>query len=476
MTPEGRGTRLVLQHEGIDRDDAPAPPLFWDDHLARLAHELVGVGVGVASVAAVGVVVATLALRVVAGRVPDLGVPEYELVTAGTVEPVEEAGSPRVSGPEGEPLLSPRTGGRRLSYYDASLPAVPLLHRVRQLALTTAQLAHRTAATLRNDARIRWCTGVRMWLMMAMGTAWATWSVVGTDGATGEIGGAGTSCVGSLDVSILFAAAPGVGAVHAQAFVNVAGRDRAAELLALGATPQQALDAITDPSFDSAASLRQYGVVDLSGSAVAWTGSDNGDWAGDLQGTDGTYTYSAQGNILTGAPVVQRTADAFVDPGFCDLADKLMGGLEAGAAPGEGDSRCTPDLPSDSAFIRVLDAAGATRLDLSVVDTSPADPLVQLRTEFDVWRAANPCPAPTTPADTADTADTASTDTGPTGPTGPTGSTPSTGPGTTPPASDPLATDASAEVAAEGTGCGCTSAEHAFATRGWWSAVARRPR
>ena len=74
--------------------------------------------------------------------------------------------------------------------------------------------------------------------------------------------------------------------------------------------------------------------------------------------------------------------------------------LEAGAQNGEGDSRCTNGgIPSDSAFIEVDregEAAG-TYLRLDVTNTSPQNPLVLLRQQFDAWRATHPCPAPPTP-------------------------------------------------------------------------------
>ena len=241
-----------------------------------------------------------------------------------------------------------------------------------------------------------------MWWMFTV-QAEATWSVVASDAATGELGGAGTSCVGSLDLGILFAAAPGAGAIHAQALINTQGRDRGAELLANGATPEQVIMEITSASFDGSAALRQYGVVDLLGNAAAYTGAQNGDWAGHRTGVDGTFTYSAQGNILTGPEVVERTETGFLDPLSCDLAERLMVGLESGAAPGEGDSRCTDDgIPSDSAFIGVVDAQGQAIVHLSVTGTAPDDPLLMLRARFDAWRALNPCPEHE-PPDTMDT-------------------------------------------------------------------------
>jgi uncharacterized Ntn-hydrolase superfamily protein len=245
---------------------------------------------------------------------------------------------------------------------------------------------------------------VHVWWILTVTQAEATWSVVASDAATSELGGAGTSCVGGLDLGILFAAAPGAGAIHAQALINTQGRDRGAELLANGATPEQVITEITSASFDGSAALRQYGVVDLLGNAAAWTGAQNGDWAGHRTGVDGTFTYSAQGNILTGPEVVERTEQGFLDPLSCDLAERLMVGLESGAAPGEGDSRCTDDgIPSDSAFIGVVDALGQPVLHLSVTGTAPDDPLLMLRARFDAWRATHPCPDDEPPPDTTDT-------------------------------------------------------------------------
>ncbi len=229
-------------------------------------------------------------------------------------------------------------------------------------------------------------------LLAAPAPAHATYSVVATDSATGEVGGAGTSCVGTLSVTIIHGAAPGVGAVHAQAQVNTAGRDRAVMLLEDGMTPEQIIADITSAGFDANASARQYGVVDLSGRAAGFTGSTNGAEAGDVQGTVGTITYSVQGNILT-ANALDQAVTGFNGAG-CDLADRMMLALEAGAMGGEGDSRCTGDgIPSDSAFITVRAGNGTVRLLLDVTDTAPASPLIELRSQFDAWRADHPCGA-----------------------------------------------------------------------------------
>ncbi len=230
-------------------------------------------------------------------------------------------------------------------------------------------------------------------------SAGATWSIVAVDPATGQIGGAGTSCVGTLDVSIIFGAAPGKGAVHAQAYFNEQGRDQAVELLTQGVAPTEIITTITGSSFDPQSSYRQYGIVDMQGRSAGFTGQNTTQWTGDIQGSVNGIIYSAQGNILTGQPVVQRTFDRFAAQTSCDLTANLWEALKAGRAESEGDSRCTPNgIPSDSAFIRVVDSAGNIIVNLSVVGDSPEDPLDRLQVLFDQWRATSPCPVAETPA------------------------------------------------------------------------------
>src|SRR5204863_2310259 len=116
----------------------------------------------------------------------------------------------------------------------------------------------------------------------------------------------------------------------------------------------------------------------------------------DRQSALAMLTYSVQGNILTSGAVLDQAAAAFETTG-CDLADRLMLALEAGAQNGHGDSRCTPaGIPSDSAFLEVDrdgEPAGSYLL-LEAINTSPQNPLALLRTQYDTWRAAHPCPAP----------------------------------------------------------------------------------
>jgi uncharacterized Ntn-hydrolase superfamily protein len=197
-------------------------------------------------------------------------------------------------------------------------------------------------------------------------------------------------------VYIIYGAAPGLGVIHAQASANLDGRDRGVELLEQGVAPALVISEITASSFDSNSEVRQYGVADSTGRTAGFTGASDRAFAGDRQGSAGTFSYSVQGNILTSEAVLSQAAAAFEAEG-CDLAERLMRALEAGADNGEGDSRCTPDgIPSDSSFIQVerADTPRGSYLELHVRSSGSDSPIPPLREQFDEWRATHPCPGP----------------------------------------------------------------------------------
>jgi uncharacterized Ntn-hydrolase superfamily protein len=194
-------------------------------------------------------------------------------------------------------------------------------------------------------------------------------------------------------VYIIYGSAPGIGVIHAQALFSAAGRQRGTGLLVDGESPASIIEALTDPEFDEQADSRQYAVVDVTGRVAAFTGDDAQSFAADVQGQLADYTYSVQGNILTSSAVLSQAVQAF-EAGGCDLAERLMRALAAGAAGGEGDSRCTGDgIPSDSAFLQVdvPDVPAGDFLSLRVPSSGSEDPLVELQALFDDWRADHPC-------------------------------------------------------------------------------------
>lgn len=160
----------------------------------------------------------------------------------------------------------------------------------------------------------------------------ATFSIVGIDPVTGDLGIAVASRYFAVGAVVPWADA-GVGAVATQASVNVGYGPRALELLRNGLTAQQVMDKLfaedTFPGKDG----RQLAIVDARGNIAVFTGDAANAWRGHVKGK----TWSAQGNILVGQHVVEAMGRAF-DQTNDELAEKLYAALKAGDEAG-GDSR-----------------------------------------------------------------------------------------------------------------------------------------
>jgi uncharacterized Ntn-hydrolase superfamily protein len=253
-----------------------------------------------------------------------------------------------------------------------------------------------------HSQRVRAGSALTPLLLLLASPARATYSIVAADQATQQVGGAVTSCVAPSSVTVVYGPAPGFGGINAQAAASTAGRNQGVTLLSMGVAPAAIIQQITASSFDPSFNTRQYGVVDLQGRAAGFTGTDSTSvkqYREDRQGTVGTYTYSVQGNVLTGVGVINQAETSFRTQG-CDLADRLMLALEAGAANGEGDSRCTTayGIPSDASSIEVDLAGQPAGSFLQLVFTSTSqnheNPIIRLRTLFNTWRMTHPCPGP----------------------------------------------------------------------------------
>ena len=158
----------------------------------------------------------------------------------------------------------------------------------------------------------------------------ATFSVVGYDPATGELGVAVASRFFAVGSVVPWAEA-GVGAVATQSFANTTFGWRGLELLEKGATPEQVKDILLRN--DENPTRRQFGVVAAGGASATYTGENCIAWAGGRSGPN----YAVQGNILTGEDVVIAMEKTFLEtPGT--LAERLYAALLAGDAKG-GDSR-----------------------------------------------------------------------------------------------------------------------------------------
>jgi len=204
----------------------------------------------------------------------------------------------------------------------------------------------------------------------------ATFSILGFDPHTEEIGAAVQSRVFSVGNGVLWAEA-GVGAVATQAIVDVSYGPQGIDLLKKGMAPKdilkRILDADTDPRpTDWSKQGRQFAVINARGEVAAYTGPKATTWAGDRQGRYCT----AQGNILAGEGVVANMVKAF-ETTTGHISFRLQAALEAGQAAG-GDTR-----GMQSAAMIVVKRGGGVWLNHDVVlrlqvDDNP-QPIKELR-------------------------------------------------------------------------------------------------
>lgn len=204
----------------------------------------------------------------------------------------------------------------------------------------------------------------------------ATFSILGYDPETGEIGGAVQSRVFSVGNGVLWAEA-GVGAAATQAVVDVSYGPQALALLKGGMAPTEIIKKVwdSDPDPDTlrwSKKGRQFAVMDTKGNYAAYTGPKADTWAGHKSGIFCT----AQGNILAGPGVVDSMVVAF-ERTKGRLSLRLLAALEAGQLAG-GDKR-----GMQSAAMLIVKKDGGVWLHNDVVarlqvDDSP-EPIKELR-------------------------------------------------------------------------------------------------
>lgn len=250
----------------------------------------------------------------------------------------------------------------------------------------------------------------------------ATWSVIAVDARTGRVVVSSATCVaqaslrsfpslGLMDIQAIVV--PGVGVAAAQAGVDRsrANQTLVYEQLKAGTDPRLILDMLRgDPDIER----RQFGIVDLHGRSIGFSGSGNSAASLSAQGqVPGTEIYySVQGNILASDAVVQSAARA-LENAQGDILDKVMAAMEAADAAG-GDRRCTcetepvPDADCDGRNAHVAYILAADRNDaegqsfndgdytmfIDVTDENiqsdeNGNPVITLRMRYDAWKAQN---------------------------------------------------------------------------------------
>jgi uncharacterized Ntn-hydrolase superfamily protein len=181
-----------------------------------------------------------------------------------------------------------------------------------------------------------------------------TYSIVAYDSSTGDLGVAVQSKFPNVG-GIVPWGRTGVGAVATQSLSNTDYGERGLDLMAQGATAEEALRIVMRS--DTMLQDRQVGMVDARGNAASFTGRKTFDWAGGRVGADAPGArgaggggpvggkgevivgrgYAAQANIMVSDQTVKNLAETF-ERTTGSLADRLMAALKAGQAGG-GDKR-----------------------------------------------------------------------------------------------------------------------------------------
>ncbi|WP_102126232.1 DUF1028 domain-containing protein [Deinococcus planocerae] len=158
-----------------------------------------------------------------------------------------------------------------------------------------------------------------------------TFSIVGRDPATGDLGVAVASKFLAVGALVPFARS-GVGAVATQSYVNPNFGPDGLRLLAEGLSPEEV--SAQFQAEDATIHQRQFGIVGADGRSVTYSGAGCHAWAGGFTGPD----VAIQGNILTGPEVVDAMVSAWEAGAGQPLPRRLLGALRAGDAAG-GDRR-----------------------------------------------------------------------------------------------------------------------------------------
>ena len=251
-------------------------------------------------------------------------------------------------------------------------------------------------------------------------TALATWSIIALDRSTGQVIIASATCVPQsrfpprpardlMDIQAVIV--PGVGVAACQAGVDNtrANQMLVYEELIKGTEPEAILELLRQ---DENIERRQFGILDMEGRSVGFSGADNRFAALHVSGQVGEDIYfQVQGNILASEQVAHDAARAFAEAEGT-LADRVMAAMEAADDAG-GDSRCTCETEpvvqapcngktAHVAYIAIADPddtrgtshsdggyyAYISVTDANILPTENADPVTTLRMRYEAWKSA----------------------------------------------------------------------------------------
>jgi hypothetical protein len=265
------------------------------------------------------------------------------------------------------------------------------------------------------------CTATRHLLVlfplcMIAATAQATWSIVVTTEPPAR-------CRRRCDLSVEVRSQEGlaghagrIGGAAAQSALDGNGVNRRTiwDELKKGTAPVDILAILAQQ--DPQHQMRQYGIADMLGRSVSFSGSQDGSYAGQAYGSSGTLAYAIQGNVLTGSPVIEKAKAALLETDG-DLATRVIAAMLAARDMG-GDGRCScsftqptrcgspPDHFEKAAHVgyfvisRIGDTDGDCNKDVGCVNgnyyldinvilgSGDPDPVYVMAKEVEEWRTA----------------------------------------------------------------------------------------
>jgi len=226
-------------------------------------------------------------------------------------------------------------------------------------------------------------------ILLLASEASATWSILAVDTASGEMVVASATCLqqsvfarfGARDLrDIQAVAVPGKGIAVCQASIDTTRKNQQIVQAELGKAtdPARILELLKmqDPAFES----RQFGILDLQGKSIGFSGRGNSASALSESGKIGsTLYYQMQGNILANDDVIHAAARAFTSVS-ATLGDRVMAAMEAADAKG-GDRRCTDGRTAYVAYILIIAKSGKETY-ITATDEDSPNPIPALRTRY----------------------------------------------------------------------------------------------
>ena len=217
----------------------------------------------------------------------------------------------------------------------------------------------------------------------------ATWSILAVDTASGQMVIASATClqqsvfprIGARDLrDVQAVVVPGKGIAVCQAGLDTTRRNQQTVRTELerGTDPAKILEVLKLQ--DTAVESRQFGILDLQGKSIGFSGKGNLANALSESGkADSTILYQMQGNILANNEVIHDAARSFVRASGT-LADRVMAAMEAADRNG-GDRRCTDGRTAYVAYILIIDKSGKETY-VTATDEDSRNPIPALRLRY----------------------------------------------------------------------------------------------